>query len=236
MVDQTSTFEGSEQNPDQGQVQEPSNQASTFAVPDSLSGFVGEGKKYASVDKALESIAPAQDHIQRLETEMAEMRAKLDAQASVEETLRKFSEQKAVDTPTSQPVDLNEVVSQVTQKLSADKQAEQKIANQKSVASKLAEQFGDMQKAKGMFEAKAKELGMSVQDMDNLAATSPQAVFQMFGTGAQPKSQPAMQSSVNTEAMQSATNQTPQEVPGVMFGASAEQVADAWRLATQHIK
>ena len=235
MVDQASTFEGSEQNLDQGQVQE-NNQANTFAVPDSLSEFVGEGKKYSSVDKALESIAPAQDHIQRLESEMAEMRAKLDAQSSVEETLRKFTEQKAVDTPTSQPVDLNEVVNQVTQRLDANAQAEQRVANQKSVANKLAEQFGDMQKAKGMFEAKAKELGMSVQDMDNLAATSPQAVFQMFGTGAQSTSQRATQSSVNTEAMQSTTNPTPQEVPGVMFGASAEQVADAWRLATQHIK
>lgn len=235
MVDQTSVFEGSEQNLDQGQVQE-NNQANTFAVPDSLSELVGEGKKYSSVDKALESIAPAQDHIQRLESEMAEMRAKLDAQSSVEETLRKFAEQKAVDTPTSQPVDLNEVVNQVTQRLDANAQAEQRVANQKSVANKLAEQFGDMQKAKGMFEAKAKELGMSVQDMDNLAATSPQAVFQMFGTGAQSTSQRATQSSVNTEAMQSTTNPTPQEVPGVMFGASAEQVADAWRLATQHIK
>lgn len=235
MVDQTSVFEGSEQNLDQGQVQE-NNQANTFAVPDSLSELVGEGKKYSSVDKALESIAPAQDHIQRLESEMAEMRAKLDAQSSVEETLRKFTEQKAVDTPTSQPVDLNEVVNQVTQRLDANAQAEQRVANQKSVANKLAEQFGDMQKAKGMFEAKAKELGMSVQDMDNLAATSPQAVFQMFGTGAQSTSQRATQSSVNTEAMQSTTNPTPQEVPGVMFGASAEQVADAWRLATQHIK
>lgn len=235
MVDQTSTFEGSEQNLDQGQVQE-NNQANTFAVPDSLSELVGEGKKYSSVDKALESIAPAQDHIQRLESEMAELKAQLSTQSSVEETLRKFAEQKAVDTPTSQPVDLNEVVNQVTQRLDANAQAEQRVANQKSVANKLAEQFGDMQKAKGMFEAKAKELGMSVQDMDNLAATSPQAVFQMFGTGAQSTSQRATQSSVNTEAMQSTTNPTPQEVPGVMFGASAEQVADAWRLATQHIK
>lgn len=230
MDDQSNIFEGSEQNLDQGKVQEQ-----TPGIPESLSEFVGEGKKYASLEKALESIAPAQQHIQKIESEMADLRAKLDAQTSLEETLKNFNNQQVPETPTSQPVDYDEVVSKVTQKLAADNQAKARAANQKEVVGKLSEQFGDAQKAQEAFVAKAKELGMSVSDMDALAGTSPQAIYQMFGTAASTKSQPAMQPSVNSGALESAPKPK-EEIPGIMFGASTEEVVDAFRKAKNSVQ
>ena len=48
--------------------------APAFNVPPELSEFVGEGKKYGTVEAALASIVPAQQHISTLEQENNELR------------------------------------------------------------------------------------------------------------------------------------------------------------------
>lgn len=231
MVDQTNIFEGSEQNQDQGGVQE--NQS---GIPESLQAYVGDGKKYASVDKALESIAPAQDYIQKLEAELAETRAKVEASTSVEETLKKFQEQKAQETPTSQPVDPKALYQQFKNELLADQQAEIEQANTQEVVSALTEQFGDSAKAKEAFEAKARDLGMSVESLDNLAKQSPRAIFDMFGTSKQPTPKSAMKTSVNSQAFESTQTPSQEPIPGVMYGASSDQVLEAFRKAKNSVQ
>ena len=53
-----------------------------------LENLVGEGKKYATEEDALASIAPAQDHIKNLEEQIANLSKDLEVKSSVEEEVR----------------------------------------------------------------------------------------------------------------------------------------------------
>ncbi len=229
MVDQTNIF-GAEGKPET--TGDPATQA--FQVSEIANEFIGEGKKYTDVNKALESIPHAQTHIDKLEQELTDVRAKLDAAATVEETLAQFASKQEQGTPTSQPVDLSEVANLVDQRLIARDQASTQTNNMNSVASELTVQFGDKAKAEAAFISKASELGVDVSYMNDLAATSPAAVYALFGTKAKASSQEFSKSSVNTEAFRS-TEQTQHAVPSVMSGSSTTQVLDAWRKATANL-
>lgn len=230
MVDQTNIF-GAE-----GSVSETTGTPATqaFQVPEAVNEFIGDGKKYTDVNKALESIPHAQTHIDKLEQELTEVRAKLSAAATIEDTLAQFASKQEQGTPTSQPVDLQEIANLVDQRLVAKDQVNTQASNINDVVSKLSVQFGDQAKAEAAFISKASELGVDVSYMNNLAATSPAAVYALFGTKAQVKSQEFTRSSVNTEALGS-TDQTQQPIPSVMSGSSSTQVIDAWRKATAHL-
>jgi len=229
MVDQTNIFEGSDQNPDQS-----GDQTQAFQVPETVSDLVGEGKKYSDVNKALESIPHAQEHISRLEEELAAARAKIEATTSIEETLKSFQSQKEQDTPTSQPIDPNEIDSLIEQKLTQKEVARVQSANMDSVASKLVEQFGDKDKAEEAFDNKAKELGVDVSYLNNLAATSPKAVFQLFGTNVKAQSSTATTSSVNTEVFNSTSNKS-KPIPQVLSGGSTQDLMGAWNAAKESV-
>lgn len=236
MVDQTSNiFEGSEQKQDQAEVQEQRSEA--FQLPESVSQFIGEGKKYSDINKALESIPHAQSHIQKLEQEMAEMKAKLEAQSSVEETLKKFTSQKVQETPTGQPIDLNEVFSQFEERLSAREQ--QKVAQQNigEVVETLTSHFGDKSKAEQSFINKANELGVNVQFLNDLAAKSPKAVYELFGAKAMPKSKEAMsKTSINSEALMS-SRQPEMPKPKVLgVGATTKDMVEAFKAAAASVR
>ena len=57
------------------------------AIPTELAEFVGEGKKYQTVEDALKSIPHAQSHIQKLEEEMKQAREELAKRKAAEELL-----------------------------------------------------------------------------------------------------------------------------------------------------
>lgn len=227
MVDQTNIFEGSEQQADQSGAQ---SEGKAFELPETVSEFIGEGKKYSDVGKALESIPHAQTHIQKLEQEMAEMKARLDAQASVEETLKRYAGQKVPETPTSQPIDPSDIDRMIEQRLSAQEQQRRAQSNISEVVDTLANQFGGKDKAEQAFVQKAQELGMDVNVLNNLAATSPQAVYNLFGSQAKPKSSMS-KTSVNLEAIQASRPTEAPKPKSVMFGASSQEMVEAFRAA-----
>lgn len=231
MVDQTNIFEGDESK---GPETTGDTQATAFTVPDNVTEFVGEGKKYSDVSKALESIPHAQSHIDKLEEELAQTRAKLEASKSIEETLSNFASQKEQDTPTSQPVDLDKISELVDKRLVAQQQQQVQQSNVKHVVDTLSKQFGDKDKAESAFISKATELGVDVSYLNNLAATSPKAVYALFGSESRPVSQEFSKSSVNTEAFKPTNNQQ-QPIKSVMHGASTSELLDAWRSSTANI-
>lgn len=231
MVDQTNIFEGDESK---GPETTGDTQATAFTVPDNVTEFVGEGKKYSDVSKALESIPHAQSHIEKLEEELAQTRAKLEASKSIEETLSNFASQKEQDTPTSQPVDLDKISELVDQRLVAQQQQQVQQSNVKHVVDTLSKQFGDKDKAESAFISKATELGVDVSYLNNLAATSPKAVYALFGSESRPASQEFSKSSVNTEAFKPTNNQQ-KPIKSVMHGASTSELLDAWRSSTANI-
>lgn len=153
-----------------------------------LDDFVGEGKKYATVEDLVKGFAHSQSHIGRLESENQDLRTKAEAKIQAEDFLRGLQQQGTQqpehnNTPSQDPdnggnqeVDIETLVAE---KIAASKAADTAESNKLKVTSALSEKFGS--RAGEMFAAKAKELGV---DLEALSAQSPELVLQSFGVGA----------------------------------------------------
>lgn len=201
----------------------------TPTVPDSLKDLVGDGKKYASVDKALESIPHAQAHIARLEQEMAEVRAKMAESVAAEEVYKKLTESFNRDGVTPPVVGLDEASAAALfdKRLAEHKAAEAARENGNRVRDALVGKYGD--KAQEVYNAKAQELGVGVEFLNEVVRRSPKAAEELFGI--KPKETPAGSStpSIRTDALNNTRTEPP--APSVMGGATTGQLIDAWRRA-----
>lgn len=187
------------------QVQAPSD------YTDLLGTIVNERgePKYTDVPNALKALSHAQEHIHRLEVENAQFKEQVAKVGNIEEALAKLTAQKE---PTdAQPVGLDEqAVSGLLERLLQEKTAKEQVQkNQSTVEKALIERFGD--KAADEFKAKAQSLGMTKEQLESLAATSPVAVLSFFGTTV--PSSPST-SSINSAAFQPKVN----EIPTIMDG------------------
>lgn len=166
------------------------------------SEFVGEGKKYATVDDALNSIAPAQEHISNLEKEMGEMREELTRRESAQEILNRIdASNSAKDTPIA-GLD-KEAVAQLVNETVSQRDAKKILdANKREVNDKLNSIYGD--KSGEVVNNKAKELGVSVEYLQNTAEHSPKAFYQMVGLSDKSPSNESMNfnSDVNTQNLE----------------------------------
>jgi hypothetical protein len=233
MSDQTGTIFNEQQPTEQSTqtVQPPAGEAPAqqTAPVDPYTDLLGTIKtddgrmKYATVSDALNSIPHAQAHISTLETELAQTKAELTKRATVQESIQQLAQPQAQESPTPQGLGEQEVTrlfNQQFQQVEAQKLAS---ANQQSVANTLREWFND--NAEGVYESKAKELGIDPVFLNDLSAKSPQAVLAYFD---KPKTAPQrMQGTVNTAALSAVQPQQPRK--GVMFGASTEDLLGAWR-------
>ncbi len=73
--------------PSTNEAQNQDNQQPQFQIPTEAADFVGDGKKYNSVEDALKSVPHAQKHIQTLESELAAAREELAKRRTTEELL-----------------------------------------------------------------------------------------------------------------------------------------------------
>lgn len=209
----------------------PAQQAapSTTALPDGVAEFIGEGKKYRSVEEALKSVPHAQAHIDTLQKELAELREKAAKASAAEELLDELKRQQTgVQQPTIDPSDiLGKVDSLVEQKLQQQKQLETAKANQARVADAFRESFGD--KAEEQYVAIANSTGLDVSYLNSLAAKSPEAVLKLAGiTASKQTTASKTASSISTEAFISAPKPN-QPVKSIMYGASTADMVNAWR-------
>jgi hypothetical protein len=101
--------------------------------------------------------------------------------------------------------------------------AKTKKANAKAVAQKFREMHGD--KAEEVFYGKAKEMGLTKESINQLASTSPQAVFSMFGIQDSFKPAPTP-SGVNTFGIPQ--NPAPTQRKPVMGYSSDRELAEYW--------
>lgn len=151
-------------------------------IPEELKEFVGEGKKYKSVEDALRSIPHAQQHINNLEKEKQEMREDLEKRLNAEETLKKILERQegsdSADTPSDEltPDVVKNLAKSAYEELTQEELQKKNIT---SVDSTLREKWGD--KAGEQLKAKADELGVSLEFMQQTAAHSPQAFYNLVG-------------------------------------------------------
>lgn len=197
-----------------------------------LSGIVNEeGKqKYNSVEDALKSVPFAQNHIKDLESQVAQLQEQVNNSKSAEAILEEIRNSQAPATKQETPeLDKNTVTSLVEQVVNQREVQNTIKANQDSVSSTLKSVYGD--KAKEVYESKARELGLTPELLDNLSGRSPKAVLAYFETKA---SEPSKTSSnINTNAF----NHTPEQKPAksIMGGASTKDMRDAWKRAGEHI-
>lgn len=228
-------FEGATTPPVVEPVSAPASQ-----VPPELVELVGEGKKYRSVDDALKSVPHAQGHIQKLEEEtklLKEELAKRKAAEELLEELRVTGLPKGEGTPTQPPSVDPEMISKTVAQLLEQREAQSTAkANLNKVVSSFTETFGDKAKAEEMYNKVATESGLSVAQLNQLAASSPEAVLRLAGLTKQKGAAPVAKvaSSVNTEAFSSQAQ--PSDLSArVRQGASTKDLMNAWRIAGQKI-
>lgn len=199
-------------------------------IPDSLKELVGEGKKYASLEKALESIPHKESHIQKLERENKEYKEKLAEAIAIEEVYKKLTESvppSEVVTPAPAGLDEASVAALFERKL-AEKEAERiALANVNRVKDALKDKYGE--KAKEVYDTKAEELGVSVSFLNEVVRKSPKAAEELFGIKPKAKAASASTPSVNTAALH---NNRPPEVPSAkVVDNSTDALVAAWRAA-----
>ena len=167
-------------------------------VRDSL---VGEGKKFTSDEEMAKGKVESDAFIIKLQNEQAELREELDKRLSAEETLARIQETSKTSNENTSQVsadNVTDLVKQTVQQMSEDETAKVNVMKADSI---LAAKYGD--KRGEVVAAKAKELGVTLEFLEDTAAKSPSAFLGMMGetTPAQPTPNAAVNGSVNTDAM-----------------------------------
>lgn len=216
------------------ETQQADSPAKTFEIPTEAQEFIGEGKKYKSTEDALKSVPHAQEHIKTLESELAELKEELTKRKTTQELLDELKSDRQVESPTQDPeVDADRLEALVQQTL--DRREHQRSAKQNAdrVATRFTEQFGET--AEATYNQIAKDNGLSLQQLNNLAATSPSAVLRLAGLDGKPATNIAKPTgSINTQALKG--NPTAELSAKVPQGASTKDLVKAWQAAGQKVK
>lgn len=147
---------------------------------------VGEHSEYKSVDALVEGKRRADEYIATLSQENKELKAmieKLRNEVNITQELKEIREGTRKEnvtgmenTNTSFDVDtMKEIALKAMQENAEKQQAESNLANCKQA---IASNVGDVELA---LNNKAKELGVSVKYLEDIAMTSPKAFKSMFG-------------------------------------------------------
>lgn len=168
-------------------------------------------QKYKSVEDALNALKHSQDYIPQLsdklrqqEQELAEAKAAAAKITELERTLQSLTQNNtppASATPAPAGLSKEEIAELISNTLTTQQKQVVAQENLGKVVSTLTKSFGD--KAEEVFYNKAKELGMSVVEINSLAAKSPQAAFKLLGLdSATPTSTAPNSGSINTGGFQ----------------------------------
>lgn len=176
----------------------PPNGQSNDVYADLLNSIKNERgePKYKDVQTALDALKHSQEFIPQVKTENEQLKRELEAARAeaarvkeLEETLTRLSsgqEPQKQQTTATQGLDEEAVAKLVSQTLERQEREKKAKENTAVVVNKMKEVFGD--KAGDLFYAKAKEFGLSADQVNSLAAQSPQAVFNLYGIGQTQKS------------------------------------------------
>lgn len=156
---------------------------------DYLNELVGEGRKFKSVEDLARGKAESDRYIEQLRARAEELEAELKTRTSLEsfkteleEIRRNVQPQKEPEivTPDSTTVldeaRLEELVHSLLQKKEAERSQE---TNRQKIARVLEENFGG--NAKAVLNAKAKELNISLSELESLAIKTPSVFFTVVG-------------------------------------------------------
>lgn len=205
-----------------------------FEIPTEAQELVGEGKKYQSPEDALKSVPHAQKHIETLESELAEVKEELTKRQTTQELIDelKSGSQPVENTTQSAEINQDSVMDLVNQTLTIREKKAQAESNAKSVAAKFTAQYGD--KAESTYNSIAKELNVTVAQLNELASSAPSIVLKAAGLSAATAPVGNTTGSVNTEAL---TNTAPPEaLSAKVESGSTKDLLKAWGRAGEKIK
>lgn len=204
-----------------------------FEIPTEAQAFVGEGKKYQSPEDALKSVPHAQKHIETLESELAQVKEELTKRKTAQELLDeiKSGAQPVENTTPSAEVNQDTLEQLVSSTIERREQATKAKTNASQVANKFTEKFGTT--AEDAYNQIAKEAGLSVQQLNNLAATSPNAVLKLAGLNGAVTTSTTSKGSINTQTLTGTPVETTARVPR---GASTKDLVKAWKAAGEKVK
>jgi len=159
-----------------------------------LDSLVGEGKKFKDTEELAKGKSYADEYIEQLKGETAQLRDELDKRVNMEEMLNKIKEERAAQpteentTPQLDEKSLEGLVSGIM-----DKRATQATVqdNLNTVDNKMKEIYGE-DKASEMVAIKAQAMGLKPSDLGDLAQKSPEAFYQLMGVTADKPSTPTV--------------------------------------------
>jgi hypothetical protein len=154
--------------------------------------LVGAGKKYSDPDAVAKKIVHADKHISNLETEMAELRAELQAKTSLEDMLAKLQQKVP---PTEQVPNTNrqepgsqtpqvDLAAEVQKLVKAEKDKDKRENNLTSVRQELKNRFGADYNAK--LVAIAETLAVTPKFLTDMATTTPAGFLKLIDSVAKP--------------------------------------------------
>lgn len=182
-------------------------------------------------DDIIKKFQSADDHIKTLEEQNVTLAEQVTKGATLDDVLTKM-EQKQTPTPvepTTTPVaevDVETVAMNAYQKIKRQEQMETNVA---VATDKLTKLHGDG--ATKFLQDKAAEVGMSVQEAKDLAATKPLVFDNLFISKQEKPVHTATGGNINTQTLNQGTGNKSQKPLGKM--SNKERVAHALNLAKQ---
>lgn len=164
--------------------------------------YVGEGKKFRTVEALAASYVHSQEFIETLKTEKQEILSKVDKLSKADEVFDKLLNQKAdpkVETLPSSP-SLEDIEKLMATSISKAEVNKLHTSNLDAANETLVAKFGSVAKASEYLKGKALELGLSEEYLVDTAKQSPTAFYNVLGVTAKPAENNTnfMQTGVNT--------------------------------------
>jgi len=189
-------------------------------IPEVLEQWVGEGKKFKTMDDFVKGYEHSQTFVDQLKAENADMRSELEKASSVEDLVTRIEASRQKDNgdhrnTTGQDTALDEasvqklIADQVTSEVTRRERERSASQNEQHANDKLVEAMGgSLDKAKEAVKSAANDLGVSVDYLRQQAQTSPTAFLRLVQSGSNstsgisPSQAGASRTSVNTESLQ----------------------------------
>ncbi|MGD9276924.1 MAG: hypothetical protein PVJ67_07165 [Candidatus Pacearchaeota archaeon] len=164
------------------------SQTSMEDLGQTFTSLVGEGKKYKTPEDLAKGKAEADEFIEQLKRENAEMREdlsefqkKLDKATSVEEALDSLKRGTEANSQNQESIDPETLAKLIDSRLDSRTQAEKQAANKQIVETELVKRFGEQAKADAFIASKAQELGTSINQMKAMSSENPTMFFKLMG-------------------------------------------------------
>lgn len=182
--------------------------------------------KYKSYVDAFKALKASQDHIKNLEKDNQDLREAKAKSAALEEIASSLRPDKQDATPQDFSKDIPIHVEKALERIEAERAAK---ANRDAVVAAAVAAFG-AEGADKEFYSRAAAVGLTIGDVNALAAKSPKAVLDLLKIEPVKGAKPPIPSGVRTEGFQAPQ---PKEVPSAMRSRSSKELAAAWAASKQ---